>query len=428
MWPWQAQSRNILEIRPFDVTRVSGHAPSSTKGNREGGLVLLAPGISKRESSEDALAGDFHACIGPDFVMPPEVLSLATSQVQRLDVAFESGLTDMACLLWIFELKELVGLSMSRYPFRTLSDEIAKLKKLEHLHMYGSSLIKVPRSLGCLSNLMELDLYTSYGLHYLPIEVLACTKLSSSRFSTRALYQNGKGTKGIPVLPDWRTASESAMSYAYALAIFVRGSSLTEPLVKRMLDFLPWNRCSICSQTYVHDFGCYAWAHRRVATDAQALLAFCCSRRCLRRVPNPVQTADPSLSWNMADHLLPWDLACEVKAPFQSIPITFQETRGRASVTEAAVDMGAGVEVETQNYQTVANGDLRSTPGGKQLGRLGNSKIVFGTRECIVPRDLRKWVLLHQRSKDEIVSVLGWTAMTKKDGTPKLRVLGSRGY
>ena len=46
---------------------------------------------------------------------------------------------------------------------------------------------------GPMSKLQELDIYTSYGLHYLPIEVLACTQLNDSRFSTRALYYNYKG-------------------------------------------------------------------------------------------------------------------------------------------------------------------------------------------------------------------------------------------
>lgn len=435
MWPWHAKSCNILKIQPFDGTHVGGNESSSSIGDgQRGPLVLLAPGFAGKEHSEDAPVGDFHVCIGHDFIMPPEVLDLAVSQVRRLDVTFESGLADVTCLLWIFELRELVGLSMNRYPFAIIPDGIARLKKLKHLHMYGSSLIKVPRSLGCLSNLEELDLYTSYGLHYLPIEVLACSKLRTSRFSTRALYKNRKGTLGIPMLPDWRTSPECGVSSTYLCAVLVRGPLLTESLVKRVFSFLSWNRCSICSQVYVHEFGCYGWSRRMVATDEQAMLAFCCSRRCLGRVPDLVRAADGVTTWAACDHLLPLTSACEIDAPFRAIPSILCQTRGTAtcSMEERLVDVEAGVEIDTQEYQTIAQGDLRSAPGGKQLGRLAISISVFATRECTMPRDhrprdSRNWLLLHRHSHDGAVAVLGWTAMTKKDGTPKLRTLGPRG-
>ena len=139
---------------------------------------------------------------------------------------------------WIFRLKNLQGLSLTRYPHETLPEEIGNLTKLERFHCYGSSLTRLPRSMGKLQNLEELDCYTSYNLHYLPYEISRCPKLMSSRFSTCALYNNYKNVMPLPPLEPWgcekrrQVTTPDSVSNVLAQVVLQRSNSgdSTSPL------------------------------------------------------------------------------------------------------------------------------------------------------------------------------------------------------
>ena len=105
---------------------------------------------------------------------------------------------------WVFSLERLRHLRLQHYPHATLPNALGQLRALETLSMYGSALERVPRTIGLLQRLHYLDLYTSYGLHYLPIEVLRCPMLCTrlggdSRFSTRALLGNNRPRSKLPL-------------------------------------------------------------------------------------------------------------------------------------------------------------------------------------------------------------------------------------
>jgi len=72
----------------------------------------------------------------------------------------------------------------------TLPNSISKLTSVRKLYLYGGHLVRLPPEIGDMVNLEELDLYTSYRLHWVPYEVTRCRKLARSRVSTRALYGN----------------------------------------------------------------------------------------------------------------------------------------------------------------------------------------------------------------------------------------------
>ena len=70
-------------------------------------------------------------------------------------------------------------------------------------------------------------------------------------------------------------------------------------LLHRILSFLPWDRCTVSEQIFVHDTGAYAWHKRRVATDWQCLLSRVCRAEHLdderlgtRHVPDPDEAGD----------------------------------------------------------------------------------------------------------------------------------------
>src|SRR5262245_15595254 len=109
-------------------------------------------------------------------------------------------------------------------------------------------------------NLRELDLYTSYRLHWLPFEVARCPKLKRSRVSTRALYGNYKYRPPFPRLGDEGTKT-----------IFAT------------------NRCSVCRQSCPRESVLQVWISLRVATDVLPLLVNACSDACIQRLPSPSQ-------------------------------------------------------------------------------------------------------------------------------------------
>ena len=82
----------------------------------------------------------------------------------------------------------------------TLPASIARLTSVKRLNLYGSNLVSLPPEIGGMENLEELDIYTSYRLHWLPYEVTRCRKLQRSRASTRALYGNYKYRPPFPAL------------------------------------------------------------------------------------------------------------------------------------------------------------------------------------------------------------------------------------
>jgi hypothetical protein len=78
----------------------------------------------------------------------------------------------------------------------TLPHQVESLRHVVQIRLYGSHLRRLPPEIGRMTSLRELDVYTSYSLHWLPYEVTRCASLGASRMSTRALYGNRK--TGLP--------------------------------------------------------------------------------------------------------------------------------------------------------------------------------------------------------------------------------------
>jgi hypothetical protein len=138
----------------------------------------------------------------------------------------------------------------------TLPSTIRELKSVRELRLYGSHLRHIPPEIGHMGELADLDIYTSYSLHWLPYEITRCTKLRSSRMSTRALYGNANTRLPFPRL----SISPEA--------------------------FRP-TTCSICDGP----FGSFApqlwWITLRVGTDNVPLLVHSCSDKCTSSLPTP---------------------------------------------------------------------------------------------------------------------------------------------
>ena len=111
-----------------------------------------------------------------------------------------------------------------------------------------------------MENLEELDIYTSYRLHWLPYEVTRCTKLKRSRASTRALYGNYKYRPPFP-----RIGNET----------------LREEFIS--------DHCSVCGQRCPKAYTQQVWISLRVATDVFPLLVNACSQACIARLPQPTK-------------------------------------------------------------------------------------------------------------------------------------------
>ena len=180
---------------------------------------------------------------------------------------------DTECDAWKF-LEQLVetaaakrtrefapGLEMSPAMWSqviTLHRSIAKLTSVRRLYLCGSHLVRMPPEIGAMANLKELDIYTSYKLHWLPYEVTRCPKLKLSRASTRALYGNYKNRMPFPRLGE-----------ASRVACFVSSN------------------CSVCGQSFSLQSLRQVWISLRVATDVFPLLVNACSAECVRRLPKP---------------------------------------------------------------------------------------------------------------------------------------------
>jgi hypothetical protein len=82
----------------------------------------------------------------------------------------------------------------------TLPPTIGKLKSVRRLVLTSSCLVRLPAEIGDMENLVQLDAYMSYRLHWLPYEVTRCFRLDETVFSTRALYGNYKFRSAFPRL------------------------------------------------------------------------------------------------------------------------------------------------------------------------------------------------------------------------------------
>lgn len=141
-----------------------------------------------------------------------------------------------------------------------LPASISKLKSVKKLYLYGSHLVRLPPEIGEMENLENLDIYTSYRLHWLPFEVTRCLKLKRSRASTRALYGNHKFRPPFPKLDG-----------------------------EHLPSTVRYHTCSVCRGPLKPETTVSVWISLRVATDVFPLLVNACSDECVRRLPPPAK-------------------------------------------------------------------------------------------------------------------------------------------
>lgn len=137
----------------------------------------------------------------------------------------------------------------------TLPPSISDLKTVTTLRLYGSHLRRLPPEVGRMTALSNLDVYTSYSLHWLPYEITRCSALNESRVSTRALYGNIK-------------------------------TRLPFPRLASPVDTLMPQTCSVCDQPFREGGVQVLWTTQRVATDVVPLLIHSCSSACTSLIPD----------------------------------------------------------------------------------------------------------------------------------------------
>lgn len=137
----------------------------------------------------------------------------------------------------------------------TLPPTVANLSAVASLRLYGSHLRRLPSEIGRMSALTNLDIYTSYSLHWLPYEVTRLTALRDSRMSTRALYGNLK-------------------------------TRLPFPRLAGPVDTIMPQTCSVCNQPFGENGPQLFWTTQRIATDVAPLLIHSCSAECTAHVPD----------------------------------------------------------------------------------------------------------------------------------------------
>jgi|GEM_PF-2740024 len=133
---------------------------------------------------------------------------------------------------------------------------LGSLSFVKQVRLYGSHLRRLPPEIGRMANLQDLDIYTSYSLHWLPYEITRCRQLTQSRMSTRALYGNRKTRLPFP------------------------------PLNRPVEAFLP-STCSICDRPFGEVTPQLYWITLPVATDVVPLLVHSCSNDCTLSIPQP---------------------------------------------------------------------------------------------------------------------------------------------
>lgn len=136
-----------------------------------------------------------------------------------------------------------------------LPKEIETLDKVEEIRLYGSHLRRIPPEIGKMAALRNLDVYTSYSLHWLPYEIRRCKHLQDSRMSTRALFGNRKTRLPFPIL--------------------------SKPIAALMPSV-----CSICEGSFEKLEPRPVWTTQRIGTDIVPLLAHSCSRDCTNAIPD----------------------------------------------------------------------------------------------------------------------------------------------
>lgn len=137
----------------------------------------------------------------------------------------------------------------------TLPSSISELKTVTTLRLYGSHLRRLPPDMGRMMALSNLDVYTSYSLHWFPYEITRCSALSDSRVSTRALYGNIK-------------------------------TRLPFPRLVGPVDALMPQTCSVCDGPFGESGLQVLWTTQRVATDVVPLLVYSCSPECTSNIPD----------------------------------------------------------------------------------------------------------------------------------------------
>ena len=136
----------------------------------------------------------------------------------------------------------------------TLPPTISNLKRVKHLNVYGSHLVRLPPEIGEMTDLRVFTPCTSSSLHWFPYEITRCRKLKESTVSTRALYGNWKLRAPFPRLP-----------------------SLADSIIPAA--------CSVCAGPFRSSGPQQWWISLRVATDVIPLLVHACSEDCVKRLP-----------------------------------------------------------------------------------------------------------------------------------------------
>lgn len=136
----------------------------------------------------------------------------------------------------------------------TLPSSVASLTDVKVIRMYGSHLRRLPPEIGRMSSLQDLDIYTSYSLHWLPYELTRCSALRESRMSTRALYGN-------------------------------RNTRLPFPRLSTPIPSLLPATCSVCDRGFDDRSPRLLWTTQRLGTDHMPLLIHSCSESCTASVP-----------------------------------------------------------------------------------------------------------------------------------------------
>lgn len=196
--------------------------------------------------------------------------SCACLRGEPRDTRFHEEVQDTECDAWkrLVELVEIAARDNRREfspradmdadswaQIITLPPNIAKLKEVRVLKLYGSHLVRIPPEIGEMTTLSQFEPYTSYRLHWFPYEITRCKNLSQSCVSTRALYGNYKYRPRFPDLE----IEQGPVS----------------------------GRCSVCDKAA--DSFRQVWTSMRVATDVLPLLVNACSGACIKRLPPPAE-------------------------------------------------------------------------------------------------------------------------------------------
>ena len=159
-------------------------------------------------------------------------------------------------------LVPLEGLSWEqRSQIVTLPASIASLSEVKSIHLYRSNLVRLPPEIGEMPSLACLDVYTSYRLHFAPLELAHCRSLEETVVRTRTLYGNYKNRAPFPLLGS--ADNEAALALVTPAA------------------------CSVCRSPFTERGMLRRWITLYVGSDEWPLLVHACSEACLDRLPTP---------------------------------------------------------------------------------------------------------------------------------------------